>query len=427
LTDVVAKSVTGVARRRGDNAVKVKSSRTQVAKAEADEQRFLSNLAEILASALDERAMLSAVARLLVPRFGDVCLMDVIDDDGSVQRVDGVFDDWHLIPTPSLRAGETVLIPDITSSALGSITADPPGQAAIRGADIRSLVLLPLIGRGRLLGVMTLGMTRPDRTFARNDVSALEDIAQRTALGADNSRLYQQARQASRARDDTLAAISHDLRNGLNTVLTAVGLLLRSLPSDDAGRRDRRHVEAIRRSAERMNRLIGDLLDVASIEAGRLFVEPRSEPVRPILREALAACSDQAREKSLTVESNGSVAIEVICDRERVLQVLGNLIGNAIKFTPDGGSVRVNAEQLDDEVLFSVRDSGIGVSPKQLPHVFDRFWQATPKTRLGSGLGLTIAKGVVEALGGRIWVESRPGEGTTFFFTLPLASPAQTQ
>jgi signal transduction histidine kinase len=428
LTDVVAKSVTGVARRRGDNAVKVKSSKTQVAKAEADEQRFLSNLAEILASALDERAMLSAVARLLVPRFGDVCLMDVIDDDGWVQRIDGVLDDWHLIPTPSLRAGATLLIPDLTPSALGSITADPAGQAAIRGADIRSLVLLPLIGRGRLLGVMTLGMTRSDRTFARSDVPALEDIAQRTALGADNARLYQQARQASRARDDTLAAISHDLRNGLNTVLTAAGLLLRSLPPDDAGRRDRRHVEAIRRSAERMNRLIGDLLDVASIEAGRLFVEPRSEPVRPMLQEALAACRDQAREKSLTVEqSNGSVEIDVVCDRERVLQVLGNLIGNAIKFTPDGGSVRVNAEQLDAEVLFSVRDSGIGVSPKQLPHVFDRFWQATPKARLGSGLGLTIAKGVVEALGGRIWVESRPGEGTTFFFTLPLASPAQTQ
>src|SRR6185295_10885659 len=144
----------------------------------------------------------------------------------------------------------------------------------------------------------------------------------------------------------------------------------------------------------------------------RLFVEPRSEPVRPMLQEALAACRDQAREKSLTVEqSNGSVEIDVVCDRERVLQVLGNLIGNAIKFTPDGGSVRVNAEQLDAEVLFSVRDSGIGVSPKQLPHVFDRFWQATPKARLGSGLGLTIAKGVVEALGGRIWVESRPGEG----------------
>jgi signal transduction histidine kinase len=408
--------------------VKVKNGRTQVAKSEAEEQRFLSNLAEILASALDERAMLSAVARLLVPRFGDVCLADVIDDDGSVQRVDSVLDEWHLIPTPSLRAGETLLISDLTPSALGAITADPAGQAALRGSGLRSLVLLPLIGRGRLLGVLTLGITRPERTFTKADLPPLEDVAQRIALGADNARLYQQARQASRARDDTLAAISHDLRNGLNTVLTAVGLLLRSLPPDEEGRRDRRHVEAIRRSAERMNRLIGDLLDVASIEAGRLFVEPRPEPVQPIIQEALAACHEQGREKSLRIDHHTAVEnIAVVCDRERVLQVLGNLIGNAIKFTPDGGTVHVKAEALDDEVVFSVRDSGIGISPKQLPHVFDRFWQATPKARLGSGLGLTIAKGVVEALGGRIWVESRPGEGTTFFFTLPLTSPVQAQ
>lgn len=402
--------------------MKVKSSKPRVAKAD-DEQRFLSNLAEILASALDERAMLSAVARLVVPRLGDICLIDVIDDDGSVQRVDDSLDDWHLVPTPNLRAGETLLISDLTASTLGAITADSAGQAAIRAAGVRSLVLLPLIGRGRLLGVLTLAMTRPDRTFSRSDLPKLEDVAQRTALGADNARLYQQARQASRARDDTLAAISHDLRNGLNTVLTAVSLLLRNLPPDDDGRRDRRHVEAIRRSAERMNRLIGDLLDVASIEAGRLFVEPRREPVRPIIQEALDACRDQALEKSMHIEQNVAGEIDVVCDRDRVLQVLGNLIGNAIKFTPDGGSVLVTAQQLDDDVVFSVRDSGVGVSAKQLPHVFDRFWQATPKARLGSGLGLTIAKGVVEALGGRIWVESRSGEGTTFFFTLPLAQP----
>jgi signal transduction histidine kinase len=372
--------------------------------------------------------MLSAVARLLVPRLGDVCLADVVEDDGSVQRVDNTLDDWRLAPTPALRSGETVLIPEVTQAALGAIAPDAEGQAAIRAAAIRSLVLLPLTGRGRLLGVLTLGMTRPDRRFGKSDLPVLEDVAQRTALGADNARLYQQARQASRARDDTLAAISHDLRNGLNTVLTAVGLLLRSLPPDGEGRRDRRHVETIRRSAERMNRVIGDLLDVASIESGRLFVEPRRESVRPIIIEAIESCRGQALEKSLRVEEHVSAEqIQAICDRERVLQVLGNLIGNAIKFTPDGGAVQVSAELYDDEVLFTVRDTGVGVSPKQLPHVFDRFWQATPKARLGSGLGLTIAKGVVEALGGRIWVESRPDEGTTFFFTMPLAAGIQTQ
>jgi signal transduction histidine kinase len=404
--------------------VKVRSAGTQVVRATENDQRFLSNLAEILASALDEQAMLSAVARLLVPRLGDVCLADVVDDDGSVQRVDNTLDQWRLVPTPALRSGETMVLTDLTPSALAAIAPEPAGQEAIRGAGIRALVLLPLIGRGRLLGVLTLGLTRPDRRVTKADLPFLEDVAQRTALGADNARLYQQAQQASRARDDTLAAISHDLRNGLNTVLTAVGLLLRSLPPDNEGRRDRRHVEAIRRSAERMNRVIGDLLDVASIESGRLFVEPRREEVRSIIAEAVAASRQQALEKALRVEQVVETAnLEAICDRDRVLQVLGNLIGNAIKFTNDGGLVQVSAEPLDDEVLFAVRDTGVGVSAKQLPHIFDRFWQATPKARLGSGLGLTIAKGVVDALGGKIWVESQPGDGTTFFFTLPRCTP----
>jgi signal transduction histidine kinase len=404
--------------------VKVRSAGTQVVRATENDQRFLSNLAEILASALDEQAMLSAVARLLVPRLGDVCLADVVDDDGSVQRVDNTLDQWRLVPTPALRSGETMVLTDLTPSALAAIAPEPAGQEAIRGAGIRALCLLPLIGRGRLLGVLTLGLTRPDRRVTKADLPFLEDVAQRTALGADNARLYQQAQQASRARDDTLAAISHDLRNGLNTVLTAVGLLLRSLPPDNEGRRDRRHVEAIRRSAERMNRVIGDLLDVASIESGRLFVEPRREEVRSIIAEAVAASRQQALEKALRVEQVVETAnLEAICDRDRVLQVLGNLIGNAIKFTNDGGLVQVSAEPLDDEVLFAVRDTGVGVSAKQLPHIFDRFWQATPKARLGSGLGLTIAKGVVDALGGKIWVESQPGDGTTFFFTLPRRAP----
>jgi signal transduction histidine kinase len=390
----------------------------------ADDQRLQSNLAEVLASALDERAMLSSVTRLLVPRLGDICLADVVDDDGFVLRVDSTLEDWQLAPTPALRAGETMLISDVSQAAIAPIAPEPAGHAAIRAAGIRSLVLLPLIGRGRLLGVLTMAMTRPERRFTKADLPLLEDIAQRTALGADNARLYQTARQVSRARDDTLAAISHDLRNGLNTVITAVGLLERSLGPESAGGRDRRHVDAIRRAAQRMNRLIGDLLDVASIEAGRLFVEQVNEPVLPLVQQAIESYQTQAAEKSLRLEEQvAPQAFAAVCDRERVLQVLGNLIGNAIKFTPEGGTVTVAAEPSADEVVFSVRDTGIGVSTRQLPHVFDRFWQAAPKARLGSGLGLTIAKGVVEAQGGRIWAESNPHEGTTFYFTLPLARP----
>ena len=143
--------------------MKVRSATTPVARHTEDDQRFLSNLAEVLASALDEHAMLSAAARLFVPRLGDICVVDIVEDDGSVRRVDNTLDAWRLAPTPALRSGETVMLTDLTQSALTAITPDPHGHSAIRAAGIRSLVLLPLIGRGRLLGVLTLGLTRPDR------------------------------------------------------------------------------------------------------------------------------------------------------------------------------------------------------------------------------------------------------------------------
>jgi signal transduction histidine kinase len=394
-----------------------------------DDPRFRASLAEVLSSALDETAMLAAVARLAVPKLGDRALADLVGDDGVVERVAGGLDDWRIPITEALRTGEVTVVPELTAAPLAGLAPDPGARAAIRDAGILSVAVLPLRGRGRLLGMLTLGVTGAERRYRRDDAPFLTDVATLTALGLDNARLYQQARQAGRARDDTLGVVSHDLRNGLNTVLTAVGLLLRSLPPDDEGRRDRKHVEAIRRSAERMNRLIGDLLDVASIEAGRLFVDPQRTAVRPLVKEAADDARARAAEKALRLEYTVTGGpLEVVCDRERVLQVLGYLIDNALKFTPEGGSVKIAADIRDGEVEFAVRDSGVGIPRTQLPHIFDRFWQATPRARLGSGLGLTIAKGVVEALGGRIWVESDEGVGTTFHFTLPRsAAPSPTE
>ena len=370
--------------------------------------------------------MLAAVAQLAVPHLGDRAMADVVGDDGGVTRVAGGsgLESWKIPLTAGLRAGEPIVIADLTPAALADVAPAAPAQAAIREAGMCALAILPLCGRSRLLGLLTLARTgKGAEPFA---LPLLLDVARRTALGLDNARLYERARQASRTRDDTLGVVSHDLRNGLNTVLTAVGLLLRSLPPDADGRRERKHVEAIRRSAERMNRLIGDLLDVASIESGRLFVDPQVMPVRPLVEEAVEAVRTTAAEKSLRLEHAVAGTPSVLCDRDRVLQVLDYLIDNAIKFTPEGGAVRVYVEGVDGVVHFAVRDSGVGVSHQQLPHIFDRFWQATPKARLGSGLGLTIAKGMVEAMNGTIWVESEQGSGTTFCFTLPAAAmPSQ--
>jgi signal transduction histidine kinase len=228
-----------------------------------------------------------------------------------------------------------------------------------------------------------------------------------------------QARRAIQEREDLLAVVSHDLRNPLSVILVSATLALRAgLPGDT----DRRAIEAIRRSALRMDRLIGDLLDASMIEAGRLSVETSIQPVDPIVREAVEALEAPAAQKRIRLETIGGSDLCVFCDRGRMLQVLANLIGNATKFTPTGGSITVRVEPRGPEVMFFVTDTGPGIPDDQLPRLFDRFWQAKRTARLGTGLGLTIAKGIIEAQGGRIGVESQLGVGSTFFFTLPRAS-----
>jgi signal transduction histidine kinase len=209
--------------------------------------------------------------------------------------------------------------------------------------------------------------------------------------------------------------VSHDLRNPLGAIFMCTSILLRTEERPGS----RQEIERIQRSAERMNRLIGDLLNVASIEAGQLTVDTKSCPVDPMVEETVGAHQAKARAKGLRLEREVPGALVAVeCDRERILEVFGNLLDNAIKFTPEGGSIKVGAEKRGEQMLFSVADNGSGIGADELSHVFDRFWQAKKTARLGTGLGLSIAKGLVEANGGKLWVESQIGVGSTFFFTL---------
>jgi CheY-like chemotaxis protein len=184
----------------------------------------------------------------------------------------------------------------------------------------------------------------------------------------------------------------------------------------------RKAITSIYRSAHTIGRLIRDLLDVSRLEAGKLAIEKSRQQVTTLLKDALEAERLQSEQKSLRLEIDVSAVdkLEIDCDRDRVQQVFANLIGNAIKFTEPRGKVAVRAKPHASEVRISVTDSGPGISSVDLPHVFDRFWQAQKTARMGTGLGLSIAKGIVEAHRGRIWVESQIGVGSTFFFTLPL-------
>lgn len=236
---------------------------------------------------------------------------------------------------------------------------------------------------------------------------------------------YEEARQAVEAREQVLKIVSHDLRNPLHTIAMSTELLLEGGGSED---QRRRQIAIVRRAGERMNRLVKDLLDVAKLESGRLSIQARPTAVPPILSEALDMLRPLASEKSLSLEmevADGLPCVEA--DAGRIVQLLSNLVGNAVKFTPAGGRVVMRARGAGPVVQLSVADTGPGIPADQLPHIFGRFWQADPSDRRGIGLGLTISKAIVEAHGGRIWAESRLGEGTTFHFTLSTSavSPAQ--
>jgi signal transduction histidine kinase len=236
------------------------------------------------------------------------------------------------------------------------------------------------------------------------------------------------AEQAARTRDEVLAIVSHDLRNPLNLILTCGVLLQQTADPTDA--RDRERIAMIQRAAEHMHRLIQDLLDTATVHAGGLSVAAAPVPAAPLIREACALSEHAAAMKSITLGYEIDPDLPpVIADSDRILQVFGNLIGNALKFTSHGGTVTLKAEPTGEVVRFAIVDNGSGIEGADLPYIFDRFWQAANKGvgGAGLGLGLAIARSIIVAHGGEIGVESQPGQGSTFYFTLPAAASTSVE
>ena len=218
---------------------------------------------------------------------------------------------------------------------------------------------------------------------------------------------------------EVLSIVSHDLRSPLATISMATSLL------DDLSRPEEERaqmVQMVRRATQRMDRLVRDMLEVSRLDSGRtLPINARCVDVVPVLWEACEAQAPVAQAAGVLVECDVPEtlpAVRVDCDR--VQQVVCNIVGNAMKFTPPGGRITITARAEGDEVVVSVKDTGAGMSEEDLDRIFEPYWQAQRTASLGAGLGLKIAKGIVEAHGGRIWAESAPGEGATFHFTLPV-------
>jgi PAS domain S-box-containing protein len=235
----------------------------------------------------------------------------------------------------------------------------------------------------------------------------------------DRKRIEEELRLAVRAREDILAIVSHDLRTPLGTIQLSATLMLGQLGADP---RWRRHLEMIQRASQRMEALIDDLLDTANIRARRLQLEVRPEVADDLVREAFDVHRPLVQEKGIAFERCCDIGDSALrCDRNRILQVFGNLIGNAVKFCRPGDTITVTCLRTGNEMQVSVADTGPGIPPDVASKIFEPYWSATQHVKLGAGLGLYIAKGLIEGHGGRIWVESTPGHGATFSFTLPIA------
>ncbi|WP_460120006.1 ATP-binding protein [Pseudomonas sp. H3_G09] len=250
--------------------------------------------------------------------------------------------------------------------------------------------------------------------FAANDL-------RRSALENDLARQVRREQEAVQARDDLVAVVSHDLRNPMTVISMLCGMMQKAFSSEGAhtSRRISTAIDTMQQATARMNTLLEDLLDTSKIDAGRYSITPQALEVGLIFEEAQALLSPLAHDKDISISFQADPDLRIHADPERLFQVLSNLVGNAIKFTPRMGTVGVHAKSVGDEIVFIVRDSGEGIPKEHLPHVFDRYWTVKEGNPTGTGLGLYITQGIVEAHGGQIVAESEPGQGSEFRFTVP--------
>jgi signal transduction histidine kinase/DNA-binding response OmpR family regulator len=403
---------------------------------------FLAEASATLASSLDLEAMRRGLARLVVPRFAEVALLSLVSTDGVAERHEMAWstnDPEHPLLTASLAALDDPVLEDtvrrvLRFGKLESIERDPAGPSASRialprGLSVHALMLVPLLVRGRKLGVLALGLDAPARHFDTDTLAMIAELASRGATALDNALLFRKIQDEDHRKNEFLAMLAHELRNPLAPISNAVHILRVSEgdPSKLVWAR-----ELISRQLKQLVRLVDDLLDVSRITRGKIELKIESVDVAQVTAAALETSKPNidAHGHTLSLQLPGE-PLHLEGDFARVAQVLSNLVNNAAKYTPKGGRISLSAAREGDQVVFRIRDSGVGIPPEFLASIFDAFTQVDrtlARSHGGLGIGLTLVRRLVEMQNGTVAVRSEGrNRGSEFTVRLPATTGVVTR
>ncbi|HEX4964318.1 MAG TPA: ATP-binding protein [Thermoanaerobaculia bacterium] len=423
-----------ITEQQGEKVYTLKSARAE------ENLRLLADAGVMPTESLDLAATLQSAARLAVSGFADWCVIDLSSEEGPIERVATAHADPDLQPLVEelkrfpprgdeprgpalvLRTGQARRIPQLSPECLQTAGEDPEHQRVFAALAPTSALQVPLAARGRILGVWSF-YSSSGRLYDEGDQDLAEELGRRAALAIDNARLYGAAQAANLAKDQFLATLSHELRTPLTPVLAVIS----SLEGDDRlEAKVRESLAMVRRNVELEARLIDDLLDLTRISRGKLELSRRQTDLREIVEQAIETCcgQDVASGRLRIVKDLVAADQTVWADAPRLSQVFWNLLNNAVKFIPQEGTITIRSWREPSEIAIQLTDTGVGISPGALGHIFNAFEQGdlgTTRRFGGLGLGLAISKAIVELHGGRLSAESEgTGRGATFTVRLPI-------
>ncbi len=407
--------------------------------------RFLADASKLLAALADVPSTLQKVAQVAVPGFADWCTVDIIDEQGALRSVaithadpakaklakelaerfppdpDAPHGAWHI-----LRTGQTEFLPYISDALIDESIKDPERRRILRELGLRSYIGVPLLVRGRVIGIVSFLVAESGRRYDQRDLAVAEDLAHRAAITIDNAHLYEELKENARRKDEFLAMLSHELRNPLVPIRNALEIL--RMPAADAATRAQAH-EMMERQLQQLVRLVDDLLDVSRIMRGKIELRKEAVDLAAVVARGIETAQptiDAQGQQLLTTLP--AEPIRMVVDPARVAQIIGNLLHNAAKFSERAGRIWLSAAREGEEAVIRVRDEGIGIPADLLNHIFELFVQgdrSLERSQSGLGIGLTVVQKLVEMHGGRVAVHSGgSGQGSEFVVYLPMHDDA---